>query len=69
MDKVFETAAVVIPAAPAGLGYADSAALPDVPAFADYAHTKQRDNPCMVGVTLAAASGCTAVTAAARTTA
>ncbi|QKV54747.1 acid phosphatase [Comamonas antarctica] len=49
-EDVVETAPVVIPAAPAGLGYTDSAPLPDVPAFVDYAHTNQRDNPCMVGV-------------------
>ncbi len=43
-------APVVIPAAPAGLGHADSAPVPAVPAFVDYAHTNQRDNPCMVTV-------------------
>ncbi len=49
-EEVVETAPVVVPAAPAGLGYADSAPLPDVPAFVDDAHTNQRDNTCMVGV-------------------
>jgi len=43
-------APVVIPAAPAGLGRADTAPVPDVPAFVDNAHTNQRDNPCMMTV-------------------
>lgn len=42
--------AVSIPAAPAGLGYSETAPLPAALAFVDYAHTNQRDNPCMVTV-------------------
>ncbi|WP_459618605.1 phosphatase PAP2 family protein [Bordetella sp. 2513F-2] len=37
-----DDAAYVVPAAPAGLGYADSAPVPDAPAFVDFAYTNQR---------------------------
>lgn len=49
-QDVGATEPVAIPAAPAGLGYADTAAAANVPAFVDNAHTNQRDNPCMVTV-------------------
>lgn len=47
---VAPVAPLVIPAAPAGLGYAESAPIPAVLAFVDHAHTNQRDNPCMMTV-------------------
>lgn len=49
-QDVGATEPVAIPAAPAGLGYAETAPIPAVLAFVDHAHTNQRDNPCMVTV-------------------
>lgn len=49
-QDVGATEPVAVPAAPAGLGYAETAPVPAVPAFVDTAHTNQRDNPCMVTV-------------------
>lgn len=49
-DEVDDSTAVTIPAAPAGLGYSETAPVPGALAFVDAAHTNQRDNPCLVTV-------------------
>lgn len=49
-DSNEDDSSYVVPSAPAGLGYADTAPVPDAPAFVDYAYTNQRNNPCWVTV-------------------